>query len=117
MAARFEPPRQWEDWVSWGLGIWLVLSPWALLFWNNASAMENGVIAGFLLILVEAVTLSAFRAWEEWANVVIGLWLVASPLIIAMPTWLAVANFVIIGALVIGLATYELWDNRRTAGA
>src|SRR5450631_3438995 len=112
MAARFEPPRQWEDWVSWALGIWLILSPWALLFWNDASAMQNSVIAGFLLILIEAVTLSAFRPWEEWANVVIGIWLLVSPLVLIMPAWTTIANSVIVGGLVILLAIYEMWDNR-----
>jgi len=26
----FTPPRQWEDWASWLLGFWLLLSPWIL---------------------------------------------------------------------------------------
>src|SRR6478752_3636252 len=25
-------PKQWEDWCSWLLGLWLCISPWALLF-------------------------------------------------------------------------------------
>jgi hypothetical protein len=113
MVARFEPPQQWEDWASWGLGIWLILSPWALLFWNNTPATENGVLAGFLLILIEAITLSAFRPWEEWANVAVGVWLVLSPLILPVPAVPAGANFIIVGACVILLAIYEMWDNRR----
>jgi hypothetical protein len=119
MVARFEPPRQWEDWASWGLGIWLILSPWTLLYWNDTPATENAVLAGFLLILIEAVTLSAFRVWEEWVNVAVGTWLVLSPPILAVPAVPAGANFVIVGALVIVLAIYEMWDNwrQRSSGA
>jgi hypothetical protein len=117
MAARFELPRQWEDWVSWGLGIWLILSPWTLLFWNNTEATENAVIAGFLLILIEVVTLSAFRLWEEWANVALGVWLVVSPLLISALEWQAVGNFVVVGVLVVLLAFYEMWDARRQRSA
>jgi SPW repeat len=119
MVARFEPPRQWEDWASWGLGIWLILSPWALLYCNDTPATENAVLAGFLLILIEAVTLSAFRVWEEWVNVAVGTWLVLSPPILAVPAVPAGANFVIVGALVIVLAIYEMWDNwrQRSSGA
>ena len=117
MVARVEPPRQWEYWVSWGLGIWLMLSPWVLMFWTQTRAMENAVIAGFLLIIVEAVTLSAFRLWEEWVNVLIGLWLIVSPALLAMPGWAETINFVVSGILVVALAAYEMWDIRRRPAA
>ncbi len=71
-AARFTPPSQWEDWCSWGLGIWLCIAPWALRFDLEPGATRAAVITGVLLILVEAITLSVFRAWEEWLNVVLG---------------------------------------------
>ena len=81
-AAQFTPPRQWEDWLSWGLGIWLCISPWALHFDLQPTATRTAVITGFVLILVEAVTLSVFRAWEEWLNIAIGIWLIAAPWVI-----------------------------------
>jgi len=107
-AAQFTPPRQWEDWLSWALGIWLCISPWTLRFDLDPTATRAAVITGFVLILVEAVTLSVFRAWEEWINVVIGLWLIAAPWVLPITGTAVTANFVIVGALVLALALYEL---------
>jgi hypothetical protein len=66
----------------------------------------------FVLIAIEFVEFSAFRVWEEWINVILGAWLVAWPWVLGaalMPT----VNFVIVGLLVLGLALYEIWDERR----
>ena len=72
-------PKQWEDWASWILGIWLALSPWALSFDYEPPAVRNAVVLGLSMILVEVVELSVFRDWEEWINIILGTWLVASP--------------------------------------
>ena len=72
-------PKQWEDWASWILGISLLLSPWALFFEYEPTAVRNAVVLGLLIILVEVVELSVFRDWEEWINIILGTWLVASP--------------------------------------
>ena len=106
-AARFTPPRQWEDWVSWGLGIWLLIAPWTLHFELQPAVTRASVITGVLLLLVEAVTLSAFRAWEEWLNVVLGVWLLAATWVVPV-TGAAAVNFVIVGLLVLALAIYEM---------
>lgn len=108
MAKIVEPPRHWQDWASWVLGLWLILSPWILMFWTQSVALENAVVAGFALLLVEVVTLSAFRVWEEWLNVVLGAWLVASPFVLGVAGANAIANFVVVGALVVMLALNEL---------
>jgi membrane-bound ClpP family serine protease len=106
-AARFTPPRQWEDWVSWGLGIWLLIAPWTLHFDLHPSAMRASVITGVLLLLVEAITLSAFRAWEEWLNVVLGAWLIVAPWAVGASGAVR-ANFIVVGVVVLALAVYEL---------
>jgi hypothetical protein len=113
MAARIEPPRHWEDWVSWILGIWLLLSPWTLMFWTQAAVTRTAVITGLLLILVEAITLSAFRLWEEWGNVLLGLWLIAAPFTLPEVDRIAAGNFLIVGLIVVALALYEIWDAGR----
>ncbi|MEJ2374098.1 MAG: SPW repeat protein [Pseudolabrys sp.] len=114
-AAQFTPPRHWEDWVSWGLGIWLCISPWALRFDLEPTATHAAVITGFLLILVEAVTLSAFRTWEEWINVVLAAWLIAAPWLVGVTDLAATVNFVVVGALVLALAVYEIQQSGGAA--
>lgn len=108
-AMRFTPPQQWEDWCSWGLGIWLCISPWALRFDLAPAATRAAVISGILVILTELVTLSAFSVAEEWINVLLGLWLIAAPWILAVSIPIASANFVVVGLLVLALAAYEIW--------
>jgi hypothetical protein len=78
-AVTFTPPKQWEDWCDWALGIWLILSPWVLLFEADTTATRNAVTIGFLIVAAEALTLSVFRVWEEWINVALGAWLLVSP--------------------------------------
>jgi SPW repeat-containing protein len=108
MDAKFTLPEHWEDWVSWGLGIWLCLAPWALYFEQDYKSKVTAVATGVLLIATQAVTLSAFRAWEEWLNVVFGSWLVVAPWLLGISNPAAIANFLIVGIIVASLAGYEL---------
>jgi hypothetical protein len=105
----YTPPRQWEDWASWLLGFWLLLSPWILHF-EDPTAIRNAVILGFVLILAEVVTLSAFQVWQEWINVALGAWLLVSPWVLGSLGSVAAANFILVGLLVIALAAYEMWQ-------
>jgi hypothetical protein len=109
----FTPPKQWEDWCDWVLGIWLLLSPWILLFEKDSVATRNAVIVGLLIVLTEAVTLSIFRVWEEWVNVALGAWLAISPWALPVTDSSARTNFVIVGLLVAGLALLEVWGASR----
>ena len=105
-------PKQWEDWASWILGIWLTLSPWALFFENEPTAVRNAVVLGLLIILTEVVELSVFRDWEEWINIVLGIWLVASPWALGIASTAARWNFIVVGALVLVLALHQIRNMR-----
>ena len=108
MAKGFEPPRQWEDWTSWVIGIGLVLSPWSFMFWPESRALENAVVCGFLLVFFEAVTLTVQRRWEEYANIALGAWLVISPFVLGISSVAARGLFIVVGLIVIALAAMEL---------
>jgi SPW repeat len=112
----FSFPKQWEDWTSWLLGLWLLLSPWTLFFDNEPRAMENALAVGALVIIAEIVELSIFRDWEEWINIGLGAWLAISPWALGIASGAARWNFVIVGVLVLGLALYELRE-MQTAGS
>jgi SPW repeat len=112
-AAKFSLPKQWQDWCNWLLGIWLCISPWALQFGLDPIATRTTVIAGLLIILAELVTLSVFRVWEEWINVILGAWLVISPWVVGIDVPAAKTNLVAVGFLVMALALYELWQARH----
>ena len=112
-AAQFSLPKQWEDWCSWLLGLWLCISPWALRFDLEPTATRIAVISGILIILAEMMTLSVYRAWEEWINVILGAWLVICPWALDISSSAARANLVAVGVLVLALAIYEIWEARR----
>jgi uncharacterized membrane protein YkgB len=71
------------------------------------------VLSGLLIILAELVTLSIFRSWEEWINVILGAWLVICPWILGISASTGRTNFIIVGVLMMALALYEIWDARR----
>jgi hypothetical protein len=114
--AQFSLPKQWEDWCNWALGLWLCISPWALRFDLEPTATRAAVISGILIIFVELVTLSVYRAWEEWINVILGAWLVICPWVLGISSSAAGANFVVVGLLVMALAFYEIWEARSQSG-
>jgi len=113
----FSFPKQWEDWSSWILGIWLVLSPWILRFDTESRALENAVLVGAVILVAEVVELSVFRDWEEWINVVAGAWLALSPWVLGVASAAARWNFVVVGVLVVALALYELREMRTGASS
>lgn len=115
-AAQFSAPKHWEDWCNWLLGLWLCISPWALRFDLEPTATRAAVISGILIILAELVTLSVYRAWEEWINVILGAWLVICPWILGISIPAARTNLVVVGLLVMALAFYEIWEARRQPG-
>ncbi len=109
----FRAPEQWEDWCSWVLGIWLCISPWALFFDNESGATAAAVITGILLITTESLILTVFRSWEEWINVVLGVWLIVAPWALRINSLPAITNFEIVGLMVLSLAVYELRATKR----
>jgi len=44
--------QTWEEWINLTLGIWLLLSPWALGFSSSTLLMWNAVIAGSLVVVL-----------------------------------------------------------------
>lgn len=111
--SKFTPPKQWEDWVNLLLGVWLCASPWALGFASEQTMTQYAFGFGIALIAVELWTLTVFRAWEEWINVVLGALTAVFPWIVSGVTAVPKTNFVTVGLLVLALALYEIWDVRR----
>jgi hypothetical protein len=112
---KFSFSREWQDWCNLLLGIWLCLSPWVFRFTEDRAATENAVFVGFMIILAEVFTFSMLRALEEWINVALGVWLVASVWALEITAPAARVDLVVSGMLIALLALYELWDARRPA--
>ncbi|ESY79122.1 hypothetical protein X740_18780 [Mesorhizobium sp. LNHC221B00] len=91
-------------------GIALVLSPWYLGFAAETYAAWNAWIAGAVIALIAVGALVAFHAYEEWANLAVGLWTLVSPWALGF-SGLAAAMWahVIVGIIVAALAAGSLW--------
>ena len=105
------------DIVNFSLGTILFFSPW--LFSLSAGApRQTASIIGLLIALLSIAALAAFAVWEEWFNLIAGLWLVAAPWLLSFEDSSAVMVDVAIGIVVVVLATLEIWlaMDRRQGG-
>jgi SPW repeat len=71
--------KHWQDPVNAVLGAGLVLAPWAVGFAGDTVATVNAVVAGLALVAGALGAMLMPRAWEEWTEAVLGLWLIVSP--------------------------------------
>ena len=109
--------KHWQDPVNALLGAWLILSPWAANFADNRVAMLNFVIVGVLLIATAIGAIVMPKAWEEWVEVALGVWLMASPWLLGYSgLGLAMQNAVFVGLLVTILALWVLGTDDEYGG-
>ncbi len=71
--------KHWQDPVNAVLGVAMVLSPWVLNFSEETFATVNAVVIGFALVATALGAMLAPKAWEEWTEAILGLWMVISP--------------------------------------
>jgi hypothetical protein len=91
------------------LGAFLFVSPWIFGF-SGSRAAENANITGIVIALLAIAALTAFAVWEEWLNLVVGLWTLISPWVVGFQgTTRAMTVCVVVGALVAILAAVEIW--------
>jgi hypothetical protein len=100
---------RWQDWASLALGAWLAVSPWTLGFSGHDWATWNAVAVGVALTGYAFIEIDLPKPWEEWVNLVLGVWLMASPLVLGFIAEAAAAwNAVFVGVLVIVLAAWAM---------
>jgi SPW repeat len=105
-----------EDWsraklcdvVNLVLGTILFFSPW-LLSLSAGAPRQIASIMGLFIAILSIAALAAFAVWEEWLNLVAGLWLIVAPWLVGFEDSNAVILDVIIGIVVVVLATFEIW--------
>ncbi len=114
-----KPKVKWQDWTNLVAGLWVFVSPWVLQKSVTAAAEASGGaasganwnlwIVGLGVAAVALIALFAFQVWEEWVNLALGVWLLASPWILgfssaALLTW----NAVILGVIIAVIAGWAL---------
>lgn len=90
------------------LGAFLFVSPWIFRF-GAGNASENAYVAGIIIAALAIAALTAFAVWEEWLNLIVGLWTLVSPWVLHFQGTTAMTVHVIVGAVVAILAAIEIW--------
>jgi hypothetical protein len=87
--------KRWEDLANFGLGLWVSISPWTIEHVMagpgtsgtvTEAAMWNHYVVGLAVVIIAGAAASAWLAWEEWTNAVLGAWLVISPWMLGYST-------------------------------
>ena len=91
------PAREnyWQDWANAIIAVWFFISPWILQFGAGAPAAGNGAATGALgavqaaawnawvlsviVFLVAISAISRMDFWQEYANIVLSIWIFIAP--------------------------------------
>lgn len=100
--------RRWQDWVILILGVWLFFSPF-LIGYTGTTAASNAYVIGVVVVLFAILALIDSRVWEEWINLVLGVWLVIAPFVLGYSTMDgATWNHIIVGLLIAADAIWAI---------
>src|SRR6516165_11148831 len=94
---RLEKRETLADVINLVLGAWLFLTPWIFGFAPNIAASWNAWLSGVAIGVVALAALLAFAEWEEWINLLLGVWVAVSAWAVgfaihATPTWVHVVT-------------------------
>ena len=104
--------RGWEDWLSAGLGVLLLLTLAALQGQAPLPVMYSVVAVGAAVLALSLSEIMMAGRWEEVIQFALGLWLAVSVFVLDYGTagQLRIGHFVI-GALVALMAAFEFWQD------
>jgi len=90
------------------VGLFLAVSP-LLVAYAHRIASRDIWISGAIIAALSIVAIVAFSEWEEWLNLALGVWLIASPWILGFPHTKAMNISIGAGIVIVYLAALELW--------
>jgi hypothetical protein len=94
------------------LGAILFFAPWMFGF-STGAVSTNAYVTGLAIVILAIAALAAFAVWEEWLNLIVGLWALVSPWVLGFQGTTAMTVHVLIGAAVAVLAAVEIWLTNR----
>jgi hypothetical protein len=105
--------RKWQresvlDLYNLLLAALLLVSPWLFRLTNGSGRLDLWATAA-VLALVSLAAMIAYKDWEEWINILLGLWLIGSPWLLGFAHTRAMHFSIGIGVVVAFLAALDLW--------
>lgn len=105
--------RKWRsesvlDLYNLAIALVLFASPWLFRLTNGTARMDFWICSA-VIVALSVAAIFAYANWEEWVNVLFGIWLIASPWILGFSQARAMHFAVGIGIVVMFLAVLELW--------
>jgi hypothetical protein len=103
------------DVVNLILAALLLLTPMMFGFASDHVAAPNAPVSGIVIGAVAIAALTKFAEWEEWINLLLGVWVLVSPWVLSFSAqttarWAHVG----IGLIVAVLAGLRLWFMHQT---
>ena len=94
--------KRWQDWVMLVLGVWLFLTPFILGYSDfGSTASVNSFVFGIIVAALALAALGRPQMWEEWVNLVLGLWLIVAPFALGFRNETAAStNHIVVGLLI-----------------
>jgi len=94
----------WRDSINLLLGVWLIVSPFALGYAAQTTPSWNAYAIGVVIAVLSAAALWQSQKWEEWLSALLGAWLIISPWILGfsvghVATWNQVIVGIVVGVL------------------
>lgn len=95
----------WAPFVNFGLGCWLITSPFTLNYESTALCASD-IVCGLLVCLLACCSCSPKPSYQlsRWGLGFVGIWLMFAPLLFWAPSSVSYLNDTIIGGLVFGFA-------------
>jgi hypothetical protein len=101
------------DGINLLLAVWLFLSPWIVGFSSLTPAVWTACLTAIAIGAFAIAALSAYAEWEEWINLVLGLWAIVSPWVVGFATDESARMVMVLTGLVVAvIAAVELWLHR-----
>jgi hypothetical protein len=89
-------------------GLFLFASPWLFAYANEKARIDVWA-SGAAIVAVSIAAVVAFSDWEEWLNLLLGIWIFVSPWVLGFTHTRAMHVSIGVGALVAFVAAIELW--------
>ncbi len=96
------------DLYNLSLGLFLLISPWLFAYASEGARIDMRT-SGAVIAAMSIAAFVAFSNWEEWLNLLVGLWLIASPWALGFLHTRAMHISIGLGAMVAFIAALELW--------